>query len=140
MDSAEHSPVRMIPHRGQVSENTSKPASSESWGVFHEHESRSHFANDSGHFRPQPAALAAESCTFAGHTDVLAREAARNDIHKASPGLSVEGSHVVPDREGFEASIVLSGHEHPSGVVVALDCADGAPSEQPAAENAAPSA
>lgn len=140
MDSAEHSPARIIPHRGQVAENTSKPARSESWGVFHKHVARSHLANDSCHFRPQAAALAVESAARSCNADVLAREAARDDIHQPSPWLSVEGSHVVPDREGLETAVVLSGHEHPSGIGIALDRAHSPPAEQSAAENAPSSA
>ena len=52
MDCAQHSPARIIPQRGQVSENSSKPARSEDWGVFHEDEARSHLANDARHVRP----------------------------------------------------------------------------------------
>jgi hypothetical protein len=69
----------------------------------------------------------------------LAREAARDDIHEASPWASVEGSHVVPDREGVETSVVLSGREDAAGVVVELDGADGAPPEELAPENASTS-
>jgi hypothetical protein len=140
MDSAEHSPARIIPQRGQVSENTSKPSSSESWGVFHEYEAWSHLANDSGHFRPQSAPFSIQSLAGAGNTDVLAREAARDDIHKSSPRSPVEGSHIVPDGEWLKASVVLAGHEDSPGVLVAFDGTDRPPSEQLAAENAASSA
>ena len=33
--SSQHSPPSIEPERGQVSENTSQPSKSESWGVFH---------------------------------------------------------------------------------------------------------
>jgi hypothetical protein len=49
---SQHTPARIKPQRGQVSENASKPASSERWGVFHEHVSRSYLANDASKFRP----------------------------------------------------------------------------------------
>ncbi len=137
MDSSEHSPRSIIPHLGQVSDHSSKPARSEHWGVFHEHEARSHLANDSGHLAPQAGACSVDSCTATGCADVLAREAARDDIHEASPRASVEGSHVVPDREGVETSVVLSGREDAAGVVVELDGADGAPPEEFPAEDAA---
>ena len=76
MDSAQHAPRRIIPHRGQVSENGSKSPASESWGVFHEDEAGLHLANDPGKFTPEAAALTGEAGPFAGDGDVLAREAA----------------------------------------------------------------
>ena len=41
-------PFRVIPHRGQISENGSKPPNIESCDVFHDDESRSKLAHDSG--------------------------------------------------------------------------------------------
>jgi hypothetical protein len=70
----------------------------------------------------------------------LAREAARDDIHQATPWLSIEGSNVVPDGEGFETSIVLTSGEHPSCGGFVFDRADAFPSEQFAAEYASTSA
>lgn len=140
MDSSKHSPRSIIPHLGQVSENSSKPARSEHWGVFHERESGLYLANDSGKFRPEAGAFAADASAFSCCADVLAREAARDDIHQTAPWLSVEGSHIVPDREGIEASVVLSGEEHAAGVVVDFDGADGPPSEEFASEYASTNA
>jgi hypothetical protein len=140
MVSAEHSPARIIPHRSQVSENTSKPSRSEDWGVFHERESRSNLANDSGHFSPQPASFPVDSFSGSGRADVLTREAARHDIHQTTPRSSVEGCDVVPDWEGFEASVVLSGHEDTSGVSVEFDRTDAAPPEKFPPEYSATSA
>lgn len=50
---SQHSPSRIVPQRGQVAENASKSARSEHWGVLHEDEARSYFANDAGHLRPE---------------------------------------------------------------------------------------
>jgi hypothetical protein len=49
---SEHSPFRIEPHRGQVTEDDVKPSKSEHWRVLHEHESGSYFANDSRHLSP----------------------------------------------------------------------------------------
>jgi hypothetical protein len=70
----------------------------------------------------------------------LAREAARDDIHQATPWLSIEGSNVVPDWEGFEASVILPSVEHPSCGGFVFDGAHAFPSEELAPENAAASA
>jgi hypothetical protein len=141
MDSAQHSPSRIIPQRGQVAENTSKPARSEDWGVFHEHVARSHLANDSRLFFPQAASCPVDSFSGAVRgADILTRESARDDIHQSTPRLAVKGSHVVPDWERFEASIVLSGEQHAPGILVNFDGADGSPSTEFAPKYSASSA
>jgi hypothetical protein len=100
--------LRIVPHRGQVSENDSEPPRSESWGVFHEDVSGHHFANDAGELSPESGALAINSRSAAGEADVLAREAARYHVNNASPWSSVKGSHVIPNGERREMSGVLS--------------------------------
>jgi hypothetical protein len=137
---ADDSPLRIEPHLGQVSENSSKPPSNECCRVLHEHESRSYFANDPCHFHPESAALAVDSGAATGDADVLARESATHHFNSASPSIPVKGSDVVPNRERRECPVVLSGHQNRSAVGVDLDGADAAVSEQFAAENAATSA
>lgn len=47
-------PLRVVPARGQVPENSPEvPASKESWNVLHEDESGSYSANGSDNFRPK---------------------------------------------------------------------------------------
>lgn len=76
MVRAKHSPFRIEPHRGQVSENGSESARSEHWAVLHEDEAWLYFANDPSELAPKPGALAFNACAFSGGADVLAREAA----------------------------------------------------------------
>lgn len=140
MDSAEHSPARIIPQRGQGADHSSKPARSEHWGVFHEDVAGSHLANDAGHVVPHARAVAVDARAFAGGGDVLARETASDDIHHATPGASVKGLHVIPDWEGGQAAIGLPGHEDAAGVVVEFDGADGSETAEETAENSATSA
>ena len=140
VNSAQHTPSRIVPQRGQVSENTSKPARSEDWGVLHEHVSRSYFANDPSHVRPHPGSLAVDARALAGSADVLAREAARHDVNSAAPRSSVKGLHVIPDGKDGQVSVVLPGDQNACGVSVPLDGADGSPAEQMPAEYASTSA
>ena len=84
--------------------------------------------------------LAIESFTSSDHANVLARESARYDIHQTTPRFAVEGSHVVPDWEHWQASVVLSGDEHAASVVVEFDSTDGSPSKEFASKYAASSA
>ena len=136
---SEHPPFRIEPHLGQVSENGSKPPRSESWRVLHERESRSYLTNDPCHLAPQAAALAVESFPGSGEADVLAREASRNHINNSAPRQSVKGANVIPNREGREKSVILSGGKYARGVGREFNGADGSPSEQFAAENSATS-
>jgi len=136
--SAQHSPVRIEPHFGQVSENSAKPPRSERWRVLHEDESRSYFIDDSGHLQPEPASLAVESCAFASDGNVLAGESACDDIDESAPGLAVEGAHVVPDWEAREHPVALSLEQHFAAVRFNLDSTDCGMSEKLAAEDASP--
>jgi hypothetical protein len=135
--SREHSPSRIEPHRGQVSENNVKPPRSEHWRVLHEDVSGSNFANDPGHLHPESAALTREPCAFACRADVLTGEPAADDIDTSAPWVPVEGSHVVPDREAREDAVSLSGEEDSTGVGSKLNSADGAPSKELASQDAA---
>src|SRR5206468_1973689 len=73
-------------------------------------------------------------------TDVLAWESSRNDINTAAPWATVKGSHVIPDREGRERSVVLAGQKNASGVGVDFDGAHGPPSQKSPAKYSATSA
>jgi hypothetical protein len=137
MDCSQHSPSRIIPQRGQVSENTSKPTRSEDWRVLHKHAARSYFADDSGHFHPEPATSAVDSLSFASRADVLAWEATADDIDRAAPGLAVKGPDIVPDREVGQVSVSLAGEQHAAGVGIKLNSATGAPSKEFAPQDAA---
>ena len=91
-------PLRIIPERGQVSENVSKSPSKQSCDVLHEDVARSHLANDPGELGPQSAALAADAGASSGNADVLAGESAADEVN-AQPfrGKMLRGqlAHVV---------------------------------------------
>jgi hypothetical protein len=140
VDCSEHTPSRMIPHRGQVSENSSETQGSEHWAVLHKDVSRSYLANDARHLPPESGAGAVDACAVSSGADVLAGKPSRNDINTAAPRSSVKGSHVIPDGKRRQASVVLSRHKNACGVGVALDGADGSPPEQVPAEDASTSA
>ena len=73
-------PLRIVPERGQVSENVSKPPSKQSCDVFHDNVARSYLANKPGIFAPETGSFAGQSGTVPGVTDVLAGEPAAYDI------------------------------------------------------------
>src|SRR5687767_11204476 len=106
--SAQHAPSRIKPQLGQVPENNSKPPRSEYWAVLHERVSWSNLANDPNRLSPESTLGAVDSDSrLIGLADVLARKAARNDINNSAPRAAVKGSHVRPNGESFENSIVL---------------------------------
>jgi hypothetical protein len=137
---AEHAPFCIVPERGQITEDGSKSAKSEGWGVFHEHETRSYTANDSRHISPEARAFAADTCALACSADVLTGESPRNHVNPSAPRSRVKCSHVVPDWERLKAPVVLARAKYRARVWVKLDSANRAPSEKPAAEDAAASA
>jgi hypothetical protein len=97
--SSQHTPFRIIPQRGQVSENDSKPPRSEHWAVLHKRESRSYLANDAGHVSPHSRPFAVNPCALARCGYVLTRETAAHDIDATAPRQSIERLNVIPDRE-----------------------------------------
>jgi hypothetical protein len=137
---ADNSPPRIKPHLGNISKHSTESANNNRWAVFHEHESRSNFANDSGHFGPEAAFFAVDAPAFAGNRYVGARKSARNHVNNSSPRLSVKGSHVIPDGKRFQASVVLSRHKNAGGVGVVFDGTDGVPPKEFAPEYSATSA
>jgi hypothetical protein len=140
MMGSHNSPSRIIPQRGKITEDHGKSSSHKRWAVLHEYVSRSNFTDNARHLPPQSAPLSSDAFAFAGNTDVLTRKASRHHVNSASPRASVKGSYVIPDREGWQASVVLPGDQHVPCVGVEFDGADGSPTEKVSAEKAASSA
>lgn len=133
-----HLPFRIEPEVGQRSENSVKPSRSESCDVLHEDESRSHLANDSMHLPPEAASGACEARPLARDRDVLAGEAAGDDIDSSSPGPSVELGDVIVDLHVCgQVAIDLPRPQNAPAVRVDLHRADGLMTKQHAAEDAA---
>ena len=73
-------PLRIIPERGQVSENSPHSPSKESCDVFHDDEARSNLVNQSAIVGPEPAACAVKTRSTACATDVLAGKSSSDCI------------------------------------------------------------
>jgi hypothetical protein len=138
--SSQHCPAAVIPEHGQITEHSSESPSKERWAVFHEDVAGLNLANDTRHVGPHAASLSVNSGAFAGHADVLAGKASRNDVNTAAPWSAVKGANVIPNREGREKAVILSGGKYACGIGLPLNGTDGAPSEQPPPENASTSA
>jgi hypothetical protein len=124
--SAEHTPFRIEPEAGKVAEHAVKPSSDECGNVLDEHEPRSALVDDAGVLSPESRALAVEACARAGKADVLAREAASDEIHDSTPRASVEGADVIPDRRRIQGLVRHPCHESGRGESFPLDVTHGA--------------
>ena len=138
--SSQHCPFAVIPERGQITEDSPKASSKEGWAVLHEDVAGSNLANDARHVSPHAASGSVDSCTPPRHADVLAGKAARYDVNTASPRSAVKGLNVIPDREGREKAVILSGGKNACGVGLPLNSTDGSPSEEMPSEYSATSA
>jgi hypothetical protein len=108
MMRSQHSPARIIPQVGKITEDHGKTSGNKQRAVFHKHETRSNLTNNSCHVRPQTGLRSGDSGSLSGCADVLAGESAADDIDRFPPSLAVECSHVVPDWESVKASVSLS--------------------------------
>jgi len=107
-------PLRVIPARGQVSENTLKPPSKESCDVLHDDVAGSKLANESRVLAPKTRACPVDSSALAGEADVLAGESAAEDVdvwhrHGHSPDFTFTVSDVIVFRgpPGIRAFIAM---------------------------------
>jgi hypothetical protein len=137
----QHTPFRIVPHRGQVPENSSESPRSEHWGVFHEDETGSNLANDPSKFRPEAGAFSFDSGTLSCCADVLAGESPTDNEfprytpcsgEDASTGGVVfpEGSNIVPNGKDWKKPVKLSLQKNSSGIVFDFNSTDGSVSEQ----------
>lgn len=133
-------PFDIVPERGQVPEYGSEVVvSKESTDVLQERVAGSNLAKDAGRPRPAvPFVVGPALATGAGKG--LTGEAASDDIHAATPGSSVEGAGVIPDREQGEQTVPLATEEHFPVIREDFHTADGAPAEEGGAEESATSA
>jgi len=97
--SSQHCPDRIIPDLGKVGKHSVESSGNKEWAVLHECVARSNLTDNSSHFAPKATPLACNSGSLASGTDVLARKSTGDNIDFTSPGPSIEGADVVPDRE-----------------------------------------
>jgi hypothetical protein len=134
--SGNNSPARIIPQRGKVSENHSKPPKSEHWAVFHPYKSGLNLANDPGELGPQPASFSANAFSLSGGRYVLTRESPTCHVNHVSPRKPVKRRNVIPDGELGQASVSLPLQEDLSAVRLNLDSTDAGMSEKHSAKDA----
>jgi hypothetical protein len=95
-----------------------------SWNVFQENHGGLTLSDDPGDVGPEMARVVSP-LAIAGETEGLAGIARAEDVDLTAPFGAVESRDVIPDREGCEAAIVLTGDEDALSVFVPFDGADG---------------
>jgi len=84
-------PLRVIPERGQVPENSAHSSSKQSCDVFHDDVAGSKLANESGIFGPKTRAGAVDAGASAGEAEVLAGETSTEDVDR----LGLDGGELA---------------------------------------------
>jgi hypothetical protein len=111
-------PFRVIPERGQVSENSPHSSPKQSCDVLHDNESGSKLANDSRILSPKSAALTIYSHSLASVRDILAWESAGDNIGR----LNIVNSDVSYITVTYGRREVLG--QHSVTVIVTFDLPD----------------
>jgi hypothetical protein len=140
---AQTTPLRIEPHRGQVPEDSVETPGSESCDVFHEDEAGSYLAHDPSEVRPEARPLPVDALALPGVADVLAGEAASDEIHDSTPRAAVKGGDIRPhrarsqptffhlaDQSGSGESFPLHEHDRASADSLESKGQSSAPGEQ----------
>jgi hypothetical protein len=129
-------PSRVVPAFGQPPEDLAEIVAGEKSGyVFQEREGGSYFPKDAEGVGPH-VSFVVLALPLSGDAERLAREARRDDIHESTPWLSVEGSHVVPDREQGEHTVPLTPQQDFAAERFDFHGADGAETAEDSPEDA----
>jgi hypothetical protein len=127
-------PLRVIPERGQRPENLTHSSSKQRCDVLHDNVSGSKLANDPSKLVPKTGPRTGEPGPFPGIADVLAREAATDDIdfpvaffrgERADIGVSPDiGPVLGEDFLGIRVDLHLPHTLHPSPLKAEIETAD----------------
>lgn len=121
----EHTPLRIEPVDGKVSEDVIQPSGSNNVGdVLQQHKSRSHVADDPPSEGPEMP-LVVKTTLLSGTGERLARETGSDEIHSPTPRATVEGGEVRPDRSLIQGLVRHPRHEYGRCVAVPLNVSHG---------------
>lgn len=120
-------PLRIEPELGKIGEDNVETSPSECSNVLGEDAPGAGLVDDPLVLGPEAAALPGfDPRALARVGDVLAGEAANDEIHEATPWATIEGGNVVPDRSAIQRLVFHPCHEGGRGVSVPLDITHGA--------------
>jgi hypothetical protein len=112
-------PFRVIPERGQVTEDGFEPAIAELVDILHEEVARSKLADQPAKLEPEPATRATEPGFIARTANVLARETAAYDVG----GDSVESQSSCIKAPNICVARYLRPVSSQDGAAIAVDLA-----------------
>ena len=98
-------PLRIIPDRRKAPEDATQSATAKGWDVFDDDPARRDFLNDAEVFEPEAGSIAAEAGATSGDADILAGEAAADEV----------GNNSVCCQSGCGegANVMVAGHSRP---------------------------
>lgn len=82
------------------------------------------FPNDASNVGPEMARVV-NAALLSGDTEWLARVAANDAIHDATPRLAVEGSQVAPNRCVIQGFVLNARNQERGGICFSLNVTDG---------------
>jgi len=101
-----------------------EPGPNKSGDVLQEHVARSHVTDDPSDGRPEPPVIVS-TLSLSGSGERLTRETGSDELHSASPRLSVERVEVRPDRSEIQPLLLHPLHEDGRCVAVPLNVTHG---------------
>lgn len=117
-------PFRIEPERGKITEDAIEASPFEGRDVFNKDTSRLNFTDDSSEVFPHSATGAVEPGSLACVGNVLAREAANDEIHQATKRLCVEGGAIRPNRRWIQIFFRHARSQDFAGVGFPLNVSD----------------
>jgi hypothetical protein len=120
----EHTPLRIEPEEGKVTQNSSKTSSNNPWDVFQHDESRSHLSDNPADVGPYPSIVVSTEL-LTGDAERLAREARSDDVNASTPRCAVKGAHIVPDRSVIQLRRRHPRHENGRRVAIPFNVSQG---------------
>lgn len=100
VSSTHHERPAGVARRLQIAEDDICAATAQSRHVLDEHPAWTELADDAGEFVPEPAAVAVEAVAEAGGADVLAGEAAADEVDAGKVGSAGEPDIAAPGDGG----------------------------------------
>jgi len=134
--SGKNSPATVIPSRGKLVDNAVKSSCADRRDILKEYESGTNFIHESHNLEKKSAALTFQALSSSSNADVLAWEAAEDDVDPAEH-VSAQGAHIVPDWSSVNVTCPHPRHKNSLRVSVLLAVCD---SSDPWAERQSDSA
>jgi hypothetical protein len=99
---------------------------SDACDVLQKEVSRTAIFGNAQEVEEEPAAFSVKPGAAACKGQVLAWEAANDAIHRSTPGASVEGAYVGPDRRVIQCAVFHARRQDAGGIRLPLQVTDGA--------------